>query len=129
MLDAAPHVAIISYLTHIALYMHTACTANSQVLKGVAVFRRVYQEIGLGWIYAATAWPIVGPLVDRIYDVWARLRLRITGRHDLAQLVTERAAKLAAMQNTVCSTDKCDTMAAATTTTAAGAAVPSKKSN
>jgi DCC1-like thiol-disulfide oxidoreductase len=100
---------------------------NTQVLKGVAVFRRVYQEIGLGWIYAATAWPVVGPLVDRLYDVWARLRLRITGRPDLAQLVTERAAKLAAMQNTVCATDKCGTTAAAATTTAA--AVSSKKSN
>jgi DCC1-like thiol-disulfide oxidoreductase len=108
--------------------------AQAQVLKGVAVFRRVYQEIGLGWIYAATAWPIVGTLVDRIYDVWARLRLRITGRPDLAQLVTERAAKLAAMQDTVCTTDKCGTTASETAAAAAAAATSTaaasqKKSN
>lgn len=28
----------------------------------------------------ATRWPVLGPAVDRLYDVWATNRLRITGR-------------------------------------------------
>jgi predicted DCC family thiol-disulfide oxidoreductase YuxK len=42
--------------------------------------------VGWGWLYAPTAWPLIGPLVDALYGLWARWRLRLTGRDDLNTL-------------------------------------------
>jgi predicted DCC family thiol-disulfide oxidoreductase YuxK len=67
-----------------------AIRADGQVIKNVEVFRQVYQVLGMGWVYAATRWPVIGPLVDWLYDFWADRRLAWTGRPDLATLLTER---------------------------------------
>jgi predicted DCC family thiol-disulfide oxidoreductase YuxK len=67
-----------------------AVRADGQVLKNVEVFRQIYQVLGLGWVYAATRGPVIGPVVDRIYDFWADRRLAWTGRPDLATLVAQR---------------------------------------
>lgn len=64
--------------------------ANGTVLQDLAVFRRAYELVGLGWLYAPTRWPVVGPLAEGAYDLWARLRLVITGRPSLGQLCAER---------------------------------------
>eukprot|EP00179_Madagascaria_erythrocladioides_P002525 CAMPEP_0198309480 /NCGR_PEP_ID=MMETSP1450-20131203/1875_1 /TAXON_ID=753684 ORGANISM="Madagascaria erythrocladiodes, Strain CCMP3234" /NCGR_SAMPLE_ID=MMETSP1450 /ASSEMBLY_ACC=CAM_ASM_001115 /LENGTH=212 /DNA_ID=CAMNT_0044012239 /DNA_START=91 /DNA_END=729 /DNA_ORIENTATION=- len=72
-----------------------AVLPDGGVVVGVEVFRRVYEALGMGWVYAATRWPVVGPTVDKVYDVWADMRLRLTGRSDLAKLVAEREAALA----------------------------------
>jgi predicted DCC family thiol-disulfide oxidoreductase YuxK len=53
--------------------------ANGTVLQDLAVFRRAYEQVGLGWLYAPTRWPVVGPLAEGAYGLWARLRLAITG--------------------------------------------------
>lgn len=66
--------------------------ATGTVLRDVAVFRRAYALIGLGWVYAPTSWPLLGPLADGLYGLWARWRLTITGRPDLDQLCTARAS-------------------------------------
>jgi len=71
-----------------------AVTSSGDVISGVEVFRRVYEAIGLGWVYAATKLPVIGPAVDVAYDIWASNRLRLTGRPDLAKVMEERAAKL-----------------------------------
>jgi len=63
---------------------------DGTVLRDVAVFRRAYGLIGLGWLYAPTRWPVVGPLAEGAYGLWARLRLAITGRPSLGQLCAER---------------------------------------
>ncbi|MGA0215144.1 MAG: thiol-disulfide oxidoreductase DCC family protein [Vulcanococcus sp.] len=63
-----------------------AIQGNGTVLKDVAVFREAYRLIGLGWLYAPTAWPIVGPLADWAYGLWAHWRLALTGRPNLDQL-------------------------------------------
>jgi predicted DCC family thiol-disulfide oxidoreductase YuxK len=63
------------------------------VLQDLAVFRRAYELVGLGWIYAPTRWPVVAPLVDAAYGLWARLRLAITGRPSLGQLCSEREGR------------------------------------
>merc|ERR1711918_158776 len=65
-----------------------------QVMDGVEVFRQVYDVIGLGYIYTITKFPIVGPLVDKLYDVWALYRFKITGRPELGELLKERQEKL-----------------------------------
>lgn len=72
-----------------------AVLPDGSVVKNVEVFRRVYEILGMGWIYAATRWPLVGPLVDWLYERWADWRLRLTGRPDLATLVAERQRRLA----------------------------------
>lgn len=63
-----------------------AVQADGTVLRDVAVFREAYRLIGLGWIYAPTRWPLLGPLADAAYGLWARWRLPLTGRPNLDEL-------------------------------------------
>jgi predicted DCC family thiol-disulfide oxidoreductase YuxK len=63
-----------------------AISADGRVIKDVAVFREAYRVVGWGWLYAPTAWPLIGPLVDALYGLWAHWRLRLTGRGDLNTL-------------------------------------------
>lgn len=65
-------------------------TADGRVLRDLAVFQEAYRQVGLGWIYAPIDWPLLGPLARVIYGIWARLRLRITGRPDLDTLCAGR---------------------------------------
>jgi predicted DCC family thiol-disulfide oxidoreductase YuxK len=71
-----------------------AVLADGSVIQNVEVFRRVYEILGIGWIYAATKWPIIGPLVDVLYGVWADWRLALTGRPDLKTILAEREERL-----------------------------------
>ncbi|MEO1403316.1 MAG: DUF393 domain-containing protein [Cyanobacteria bacterium J06635_1] len=77
-----------------------AVLPDDSVIRDVAVFRRVYEILGLGWLYAPTKWPILGAIANWLYGIWADWRLRLTGRADLATLVAEREARL-------CETDRC----------------------
>ena len=49
-------------------------------VEGVEVFRRVYAAVGLGWLLAPTRLPGLRQLADLAYRVFARNRLRWTGR-------------------------------------------------
>jgi len=71
-----------------------AVLPDGTVIKNVEVFRQVYEVLGMGWIYAATKWPIVGPIVDKLYDIWADWRLDLTGRPDLATIVADRQKRI-----------------------------------
>jgi predicted DCC family thiol-disulfide oxidoreductase YuxK len=75
--------------------IHAVLPDNS-ILQDVAVFRRVYAELGMGWVYAATQWPIVGSLADQFYRLWANWRLALTGRSNLALIVADRQRQLEA---------------------------------
>ena len=68
-------------------------SADGTVLRDVAVFREAYRQVGLGWIYAPTTWPLLGSAVDAAYGLWAGWRLRLTGRPDLDTLCARRAAR------------------------------------
>lgn len=70
-----------------------AIAADGTVLRDVAVFRRAYELIGLGWLYAPTRWPLVGPLADGAYSLWARWRLVLTRRPSLDQLCDARSGR------------------------------------
>jgi predicted DCC family thiol-disulfide oxidoreductase YuxK len=53
---------------------------DGTLIEGVEVFRRLYAAVGLGWLVAPTRWPLLRPLFDALYRVFARNRLRWTGR-------------------------------------------------
>ena len=61
-----------------------------QVVKDVEVFRRAYELVGLGWVYAITRIPSVLKAANAVYDVWARYRLPLTGRPDLEAVLAEK---------------------------------------
>ena len=66
-------------------------SADGTVLRDVAVFRSAYSLVGLGWLYAPSAWPGLKHLADGLYTAWARLRLPLTGRPPLDQLCSCRS--------------------------------------
>ena len=71
-----------------------AVLPGGTVVNNVEVFRRVYDILGMGWIYAPTRWPILGPLVDWMYGLWADWRLALTGRPSLKTILAAREARL-----------------------------------
>jgi len=84
-----------------------AVLPDGKVIEGVDVFRHVYEEIGLGWVYAATKVPAVGAFANALYDIWAENRLRITGRPELAEIMKQRREALEELKAQDC-TDTCD---------------------
>lgn len=85
-----------------------AVQADGQVVRGVAVFRLAYSAVGLGWLTAPTAWPVLRQLADRAYPWLVRNRYRIP-RVLVATLfegATRRAAERAA-QRAHCTADTC----------------------
>lgn len=56
-------------------------------ISGVEVFRQLYAAVGLGWLVALTRLPGVRNVLDVAYSVFAKYRLRLTGRSDPNQPV------------------------------------------
>ncbi len=77
-----------------------ALLPDGTVIQDVEVFRRVYEALGMGWIYAATRWPVIRPIVDTLYQRWANWRLALTGRPSLDTLIVERQNRLDNTENT-----------------------------
>ncbi len=71
-----------------------AVLPDGSVIKNVEVFRRVYEELGMGWVYAITKIPIIGAIADWIYGIWADWRLKLTGRPDLEAVIVARQKKV-----------------------------------
>lgn len=53
---------------------------NGDVIVGVEVFRQLYAEVGFGWLIALTRLPVISHGLEFGYTVFARNRLRFTGR-------------------------------------------------
>lgn len=62
--------------------------ADGTVIKGVEVFRAIWQAVGLGVLTRLSRLPIIDSLVVKGYGWFAKNRLRLTGR-------------------TICSVDQC----------------------
>lgn len=60
-----------------------AVLPDGSLVEGVEVFRRAYGAIGWGWLWAPTRWPGLRWLADLAYRVFARNRIRWTGREPL----------------------------------------------
>jgi len=54
--------------------------ADGQWIIGVEVFRQLYKAVGLGWLVWPTRWPGISHLLDFGYHLFAKNRLRLTGR-------------------------------------------------
>jgi predicted DCC family thiol-disulfide oxidoreductase YuxK len=53
---------------------------DGSAIEGLEVFRRVYAAVGLGWLMAPTRWPLLRDVSEAGYRIFARNRLRWTGR-------------------------------------------------
>lgn len=71
-----------------------AVLPDGTIIKNVEVFRRVYETLGMGWVYAVTKLPIIGGIVDSLYAIWADCRLSLTGRPDLAAIAADRQKRI-----------------------------------
>ena len=79
-----------------------AVLPDGTIIKNIEVFRRIYETLGIGWIYAATKWPIIGPIVDKLYEIWADWRLNLTGRPNLQTIINQRQQRLKAKTEENC---------------------------
>jgi predicted DCC family thiol-disulfide oxidoreductase YuxK len=85
-----------------------AQTADGRVLQGVAALRAVYAAVGLGWVLAPTAWPLLRQLADVAYPWVARHRHHVP--RALVRWIFEGAARRAALQaahQSPCSNGQC----------------------
>ncbi len=71
-----------------------AILPDGTVIKNVEVFQRVYEELGMGWIYAITKLPILGAIANWLYGIWADWRLKLTGRPNIDAVIAQRQEKL-----------------------------------
>jgi predicted DCC family thiol-disulfide oxidoreductase YuxK len=53
---------------------------DGQMITGVEVFRRLYQALGWGWLSSLSRLPGISQGLDFGYRIFARNRLRLTGR-------------------------------------------------
>ncbi|CAG9461833.1 unnamed protein product [Pedinophyceae sp. YPF-701] len=67
-----------------------AITADGRIVTNIEVFRLLYEAVGLGWVYAVTRVPWVEAAANKVYGVWAKYRLPVTGRPDLATVLAEK---------------------------------------
>jgi predicted DCC family thiol-disulfide oxidoreductase YuxK len=58
--------------------------SDGTILEGVEVFRRVYEAVGLGALAKISRWPGISALTEAAYEIFAKNRLRLTGRCDHA---------------------------------------------
>jgi len=50
---------------------------DGNLIEGMDVFRAAYRAVGYGWLLAPTAWPLLRPLFDALYRLFAKHRVRI----------------------------------------------------
>lgn len=55
---------------------------KEMVHRGVPAFAVMYTAVGLGWLGRFMMWPTVRPFMDKSYAIFARNRLKWTGRGD-----------------------------------------------
>jgi predicted DCC family thiol-disulfide oxidoreductase YuxK len=84
-----------------------AVRPDGTLVAGVEVFRLAYGAVGLGPLWAATALPLIKPLVDRGYAAFARNRYAISAL--FAPLLVRVQAARAARRSKACAEGVCET--------------------
>ena len=54
-----------------------ATAPDGSLIEGMPVFREAYKAVGWGWLLAPTAWPLLRPIFDALYRLFAKHRVRI----------------------------------------------------
>ncbi|KAK2388716.1 putative thiol-disulfide oxidoreductase DCC [Trifolium repens] len=70
-----------------------AILSDGTVVTDVEAFRRLYEEVGLGWVYAVTKYEPIAKIADSVYAVWAKYRLQVTGRPPIEEILEARKKK------------------------------------
>ncbi|KAI5071258.1 hypothetical protein GOP47_0013509 [Adiantum capillus-veneris] len=70
-----------------------AILPDGTILYDIQAFKKLYEAVGLGWVYAFTKIQLLARIADAIYSVWAKYRLPVTGRPPLVQILEERKRK------------------------------------
>lgn len=68
-----------------------AILPDGTVIRSVEVYRRLYEAVGLGFVWAAAELPVMGDLVTWVFDRTVEYRLPLTGRPPLSVLTAARA--------------------------------------
>ena len=71
-----------------------AIQADGRIVTRMEAVRAAYQAVGLGWVVAFTRWPVLRPIFDRAYGVFAR------NRHPWGRILRRAARKPAASHPT-----------------------------
>ena len=71
-----------------------AIESDGSVIKDIKVFQEAYKLIGLGWIYAPTKLPIIDSLTLLMYGLWAKYRLKLTGRPSLEEICSSKGCQI-----------------------------------
>lgn len=79
---SSPNVAGLPASRDVLMEKIHARLGDGTLIEGVEVFRRVYEAIGFRRSVKLTRLPVVAPLLDALYSVFAKNRLRLTGRCD-----------------------------------------------
>ncbi len=77
-----------------------ARTADGRIVVGVETLRLAYRAVGLGWLVAPTAWPLLRGPSERAYRWFARHRFEMPAWLGLAALGLRS-------RSTPCTDDKC----------------------
>jgi predicted DCC family thiol-disulfide oxidoreductase YuxK len=88
-----------------------AVTPDGKLLSGVPVFSIAYEQVGLGWLFAVTQWPILSSVVGWGYDVFAKYRTYITRGSSVDELVRiyeERRQVVRAQQTATMGDGECE---------------------
>ncbi|KAG1961977.1 DUF393 domain-containing protein [Pimephales promelas] len=64
----------------IAMEEMTVIDTNNKIHRGVPAFTVMYSAVGLGWLGRFISLPLIRPVMDRAYLLFARNRLKWTGR-------------------------------------------------
>ena len=67
---------------------------NDNLIQGLDVLAYAYQLVGLGWVYFPTKIPIISNFLKIFYSIWAKYRLKITGRNTLEILCDTKCKEL-----------------------------------
>ncbi len=96
-----------------------AVRADGTLVAGVEVLRLAYGAVGLGHWAAPTAWPVIKPLADAAYAVFARNRYGFSAAFMpvLERIRMARAARRTTQAATACHAGACDMPPATATVT------------
>ncbi|KAG0446904.1 hypothetical protein HPP92_028577 [Vanilla planifolia] len=67
-----------------------AIQSDGIIYTDVEAFRRLYEEVGLGWVYYITKYEPISTIANAVYRIWAKYRLKITGRPSLERILESK---------------------------------------